>query len=192
MIYLQRIVFSIIFLILTIGTANAVIIEKNSENQITGFSNVSVGSQLFNVSFEYGTCAEVFNGCDSLDDFDFQSVSAAIAGSQAILDALTTTNTFGDPELIYDGSDFALCDQLDISCTDFQTPFRSLTDEFGNLVEYDAAAIVLLSLPQVVPGFFPSNDPNVFLSWQEVPIPPTVGFYVFSLLLLFLSKSRWA
>jgi hypothetical protein len=38
------------------------------------------------VDFVEGTCASIIGGCDSLDDFAFQSSAAAEAAARALLD----------------------------------------------------------------------------------------------------------
>lgn len=43
--------------------------------QLTGATGVNVGGTLFDVTFEAGTCAEVYTGCDALSDFPFTNVS---------------------------------------------------------------------------------------------------------------------
>ncbi len=41
---------------------------------------------LYDVAFLEGSCATLFNGCDELSDFTFQSLSTALAAAQALID----------------------------------------------------------------------------------------------------------
>jgi hypothetical protein len=52
---------------------------------LTGATGVNVGGTLYNVSFQDGTCAELFSGCDSGADFLFNQVTGNLA-AQAFLD----------------------------------------------------------------------------------------------------------
>jgi hypothetical protein len=51
-----------------------------------GASGVDVGGTLYDVEFVDGTCLGLFTGCDDVSDFTFQTSTAAILASQALLD----------------------------------------------------------------------------------------------------------
>ncbi|GGD63017.1 PEP-CTERM sorting domain-containing protein [Lacimicrobium alkaliphilum] len=52
---------------------------------LLGATNVEVDGNLFDVAFEDGTCIDVFSGCDDNADFTFNTQSAAIAASWALV-----------------------------------------------------------------------------------------------------------
>jgi hypothetical protein len=54
--------------------------------QLLGASGVDVGGTLYNVDFHDGTCIALFNGCDEVSDFTFQTEESALLASQALLD----------------------------------------------------------------------------------------------------------
>jgi len=54
--------------------------------QLLGASGVIVGGSSYDVAFIDGTCIALYNGCDSISDFTFQSHDAAVLASQALLD----------------------------------------------------------------------------------------------------------
>lgn len=55
--------------------------------QLHGATGVVVGTLgTFDVEFVDGTCADLFNGCDQLSDFAFQTSADAAEGAQALLD----------------------------------------------------------------------------------------------------------
>jgi hypothetical protein len=63
--------------------------------QLTGATDVDVDGTLYDVAFVDGTCAALFDGCDSVDDFTFTTFETAAAASQALLDqVLIDTDDF--------------------------------------------------------------------------------------------------
>lgn len=66
--------------------AGAATLTISGSGQLTGATGVDVGGTLYDVSFVDGTCASVFDGCDSVSDFTFQVFADATAASQALLD----------------------------------------------------------------------------------------------------------
>ena len=54
--------------------------------QLIGASGVNVAGTLYDVEFKYGSCVDIFDGCDSNSDFDFTSISEANIAAQAVLD----------------------------------------------------------------------------------------------------------
>lgn len=53
---------------------------------LSGASGVSVGGTLYDVEFLDGTCAAVFDGCDSAADFAFNTAADATLASWALFD----------------------------------------------------------------------------------------------------------
>ncbi len=54
--------------------------------ELLGASGVIVDGSSFNVEFLDGTCIDIYNGCDDVSDFTFQTAAAALLASQALLD----------------------------------------------------------------------------------------------------------
>jgi hypothetical protein len=54
--------------------------------QLMGASGVLVDGNLYGVQFLDGTCIDLFNGCDDVSDFTFQTEASATLASQALLD----------------------------------------------------------------------------------------------------------
>jgi len=70
--------------------------------RLLGASDVNVGGDSYNVVFLDGTCIDLYSGCDDVVEFTFQSESAALLASQALLDQvfLDGADLFdSDPEL---------------------------------------------------------------------------------------------
>ena len=64
-----------IILLMVVGShaRAAVVLNIDSNGQLTEASNVVVNGSLFTVLFVDGSCTNLFNGCDSASDFVFQT-----------------------------------------------------------------------------------------------------------------------
>ena len=67
-------------------SAEAATLQVNGAGILTGALGVSVDGTLYDVTFQDGTCAGLFAGCDDNSDFVFSSATAASSASQALLD----------------------------------------------------------------------------------------------------------
>jgi hypothetical protein len=82
-------------LVLAAHSAFAVpVVLTDDYDQLVGARNVDVGGTLYDVDFRDGYCLTYYPGCDSTDDFTFQTQAAADAASQALLDTVFIN---GDP-----------------------------------------------------------------------------------------------
>jgi hypothetical protein len=72
-------------LVLMAGGVQAVTLDVVGA-QLMGASNVLVDGSLYDVQFVDGSCIDVFNGCDDVSDFTFQSQAVASLASQALVD----------------------------------------------------------------------------------------------------------
>jgi hypothetical protein len=64
--------------------------------QLMGASGVDVGGTSYDVLFLDGTCSALFNGCDDVSDFTFQTLVDASQASQALLDQVFIDSILGD------------------------------------------------------------------------------------------------
>lgn len=76
---------SFIVLLLASSSASAATLNV-SGGQLLGASGVIVDGSSYNVEFLDGTCIALYNGCDDVSDFTFQTAAAATLASQALLD----------------------------------------------------------------------------------------------------------
>ena len=53
--------------------------------QLDGATGVEVDGTLYDVLFMDGTCIALFNGCDAVSDFTFQTQAAALLAATALL-----------------------------------------------------------------------------------------------------------
>lgn len=63
---------------------------------LTGALNIDVDGTLYDVEFVDGKCTQIFDGCDDITDFTFQTADSATAASQALLDHVFVVDVLGD------------------------------------------------------------------------------------------------
>lgn len=63
--------------------------------KLVGATGVAVNGVSYDVQFADGTCAQVFSGCDSTDDFAFSDEATALAAGQALLDQVLIDSSSG-------------------------------------------------------------------------------------------------
>ena len=81
----------------------------NGSGQLTGANGVVIGSSVYDVAFEDGTCASIFGDCTSSSNFNFTTFSQAASASQALLDQVFVDSGSGqfdtNPALTFGCSD---------------------------------------------------------------------------------------
>ena len=90
-----RMLASFIVLLLTGSRANAATLIV-VDGELLGASGVSVLGNLYNVEFRFGSCIDLYDGCDSPDDFPFNTVDEAISASLALLDQVFIDGVSGN------------------------------------------------------------------------------------------------
>jgi hypothetical protein len=87
--FMRSIVFSLfsvaVLFIQAASSASAATLNV-SGGQLLGAFGVDVGGNLYNVDFLNGTCIALYDGCDDVSDFTFQTFADADLASQALLD----------------------------------------------------------------------------------------------------------
>lgn len=89
----KLIAFAATLLLTTAPAGAAVQIVENGI--LTGATGVDVGGVSYDVSFLDGTCASVFDGCDSQSDFAFATEASGILAAQALLDQVFLDSVLG-------------------------------------------------------------------------------------------------
>jgi hypothetical protein len=77
--------------------------------ELVGAFDVFVGGKLYDVSFQDGTCPDLFDGCDDVSDFVFQSSSAANSASLALLGQVLVGSYDDAPELTAGCENVTIC-----------------------------------------------------------------------------------
>jgi hypothetical protein len=81
----------------------------NSDGKLTGAAGVTIGGTSYDVTFGDGTCAALFAGCDSGNDFTFNEQSSARLAAQALLDQVFIGSFDASAELTLGCSNTLTC-----------------------------------------------------------------------------------
>lgn len=168
---------------------SAAILTVDVGGQLTGASGVDVDGTDYDVAFLDSTCIALFDNCDAVSDFDFQTETQADAATEALFEQV-----FIDGPLGAFGTMPSLINGLEDSSSDIFfviTPYGFMLS--GNLT-CSSAGLNSLGLPGFVQGpvcvspadDLASNDRLVFAVWTPSrisPIPvPTSGVLWLSVL----------
>ena len=166
------------------GPVCAAVLQVDANGELTGAENVIVAGAAYDVSFVDDTCIALFDGCDTVSDFAFQSQDAAQAASRALLEQVFLDGASGafdsDPALT------AGC-EAEINCIAF-TPFFVAA---GNPnVVFMIARNFNPALPDNVgdQAFFLARDAVpaanfVYAVWRQVPEPSSLALFAAGLAL---------
>ena len=98
---MRRLLLAAVLALIASGAQAATLNVVNG--QLMGASDVLVDGSLYDVQFLDGTCIDLYNGCDELSDFTFQSQALAELAAQALLDQVFLDGPSGafdsDPSL---------------------------------------------------------------------------------------------
>ncbi len=143
--------------------------------QLMGASNVLVDGNLYDVQFLDGTCIALYNGCDEVSDFTFQTEASATLASQALFDQvfLDGVESFYTAVHLTNGcEDQAVCRVL--------SPFLTF---FPSLNSFESVTAIrnfnLTTSPDYDTNvWFRDLDTSaystlVFAAWSPVPEPST-------------------
>ncbi len=96
---LVSLVFALVFgagaLGLAAAPAQAGAILNVVDGKLVGARDVNILGTLYDVSFQDGSCATLYSGCDQNSDFYFNTYSNARAAAQALLDQVLTDSIEG-------------------------------------------------------------------------------------------------
>lgn len=152
--------------------------------QLVGAIDVDVNGTLYDVAFLDGSCAALFDGCDSTSDFTFQTQSQAEAAAQALLDQvfLNTPLDFDDePELTNGCEDPSGC----LAATPYV--FFAAVSGVGSIDAFnDNLGGDQLSSPTPESRFFDTTADSelTYAVWMPVPEPTSTAMGVAATVLL--------
>jgi hypothetical protein len=103
-------------LVLSLSQAQATPILITDNNQLLGANGINIDGSFFDVRFVDGTCADVFGGICSRNNFTFQSQADGFTAAAALLNQIFDTiagRPFDiDPELIFGCESVIACQIL--------------------------------------------------------------------------------
>lgn len=187
-----------IFLMKSLAVYAANLIVDNN-GQLLGANNIDINGQLFSVEFIDSSCIGAYNGCNTESDFTFNTLTDAIAASQALLDQVLI-NEGGysyddDPTLTFGCSNNGVCVVITAyGLTEVEGITKALIGaSFNrNLGSPDGDDTVVTGV-QGINDDFSAVSIAVYAVWTPQPLNvPTshIGTVVLGFILLYLSKGR--
>lgn len=154
------------------------ILDVDGSGQLLGASGVDVNGTLYDVQFMDGTCAALFTGCDSEEDFVFNNLMDALAASDALLAQVLLDSPSGQ---------FDSMPHLTVGCSDpsdcfFITPYTLSVG--GTLTTWSANRVVEqgdgISGPNTLPNNFDITlvPDFTWVVWSATPtavVEPNTG-----------------
>ena len=148
-----------------------------------GASDVLVDGSLYDVQFLDGTCIGLYNGCDAVTDFTFQTEASATLASQALLDQVLVDGVDGqfdstpglmNPERSFDVARYIITPFGYLNCG-FTLPVCGMYAANGNQQPFvmDAVHGPIAFLPHVAASTGLAVNSDVFAVWSVVPEPST-------------------
>ena len=113
---MRKLVLAVVLVLMTSGAQAATLNVVNG--QLMGASDVLVDGYLYDVQFLDGSCIDLYNGCDDVSDFTFQTGADAALASHALLDQVFLDVSSGS----FDG-----VPSLTAGCHSVNGPCRVLT-----------------------------------------------------------------
>lgn len=169
----------------------ALILNIDSNGQLTGAQNVDVDGALYNVEFLDGTCIALFSGCDSRSDFTFTSSSAATAASNALFNSVFLDSALG----LFDSNPALTAGCSIVNLCGAYTPYHvTANGRVSNNV-----AINTPGSDQTLKAFPPANwnskdsGTTVYAKWNlatSIPEPGTVMLLSLGIAGLAFSRSK--
>ena len=144
----------------------------NGSGILTGAQGVNVGGTLYDVAFVEGTCADVFNGCDTASNFSFATFEDAAVAANALIGQVFVGNFDRHPELT-------------LGCIDPSQCFAAIPAEItppgvvvSGAVAYNSPAGKLLTNFNFLTGYDTRTDAQAvwadFTPAQPVPEPASL------------------
>lgn len=148
----------------------------DSSGRLIGATGIDVGGSLYDASFREGTCIALFHGCDEAHDFEFQTQTAALLASQALLDQVLIDGDLG----LFDSDPLATfgCEFLFDNSCGIATPYALSEGLFGPTIDvgYTVNRVGFDQAIHLYFGFSITDDTaqipaEVFAVWTAVPEP---------------------
>jgi len=162
--------------VLVLMASGAQAVTLNVVNgQLMGASGVLVDGSLYDVQFLDGTCIDLYNGCDEVSDFTFQTHASALLASQALLDQVFLDGPSGNFDSV---PPFASCFSFagHEYCLTY-TPYWVDTGTPGTHAYFytanNTAGVDALSPDGLYPTLQPRSLVAHFALWTPIPEPST-------------------
>ena len=158
-------------IVLVAGTATAADLVVVG-GELRGANGVNVNGTLYDAEFVDGTCSDLFNGCDALEDFTFRDEASAEAASLALTSQVFLNGPSGnfnsDPTLTRGCEQSAWCRPLTPFAIPGPTQLRVFSNpNFGG--QLTGSSMVTLKNDYMDTT---TSDAEVYVRWQASPPEP--------------------
>ena len=96
-IFLVTFLFSFIF----IPSSQAALLQIDSSGLLTGATGVIIDGESYDITFQDGSCIDLYSGCNESSDFTFTTRASATQAAQAIIDQVFIGIYDDDPNLTF-------------------------------------------------------------------------------------------
>ncbi len=174
-------------LVLMAGGAQAATLNVVG-GQLMGASNVLVDGNLYDVQFLDGTCIDLYNGCDAVSDFTFQTEASATLAAQALLDQVfLDVAVFAPPSWDFDSQPWLTNGCVDPAYCGAETPYALDADAFpplgDNVIVMGAYNFAPGTVDQTGALYLPRSvqvgcvacavSQSTYAVWSPIPEPST-------------------
>ncbi len=177
------------------GHAANLIIDGSGK--LLGATDVEVDGALYDVELVDGTCADLYQGCDNVNNFVFDTQARAVAASQALFDQvlinLAPPNTFDDdPEKLQGCTNSGLCRVM--TPYGFTVDMTQVLGATADNNQFEASDVITPNIVVTDSTDFTGITLATYAVWLptrvDIPIPGAIALLPLLLLLGVLARRR--
>lgn len=177
-------------LLVPMGSSQAATLDIRG-GKLFGATGVVFGGKTYDVEFVDGSCVTLYNGCDSVDDFDFADLATATLAAQALSDQVV----IDVPGLSFD-TDVTLTNgcTASIFCimfipTTLEPNDRVSGRSFSNIASFAGSDFLSFTSTNRAEDMT-SNSAVVYAQFTQVPVPAALPLMLGGLALMGLVGRR--
>lgn len=173
---------------------NAALLITDEFGALLGAELVEIDGEFYDLEFKDGSCTEIFSGCDSVDDFEFDVATAPLA-TQALLDQVLIGIYDDQVELTFGCESTVFCTALlpvyappGFAQTTYYADNGSL-DDFGS---FNVTSVFWIDRDSDFSGLASSSDSRVFAVFNpsQVPLPSAGVLFFLAISTLFFNRNH--